>query len=43
MRMFQQFPRRRDIPGILFVLPLFAGVLYLNLKYPTGATYRLRA
>jgi hypothetical protein len=34
MRMFRHFPKRRDIPGILFVLLLVAGLIYLNLKYP---------
>jgi len=34
MRMFRHFPKRRDIPGILFVLLVVAGLLFLNLKYP---------
>jgi hypothetical protein len=34
MPMFRRYPRRRDIPGILFILLLLAGVFYLNLKYP---------
>lgn len=32
--MFRHFPKRRDIPTIIFVLLLVAGFLYLNLKYP---------
>jgi hypothetical protein len=34
MRMFRHFPKRRDMPGLLFVLLLVAGLIYLNLKYP---------